>query len=202
MKPYRILDLPGTPCEDPGVLTVHQQRVGSYHRYPPTVLRADISRCLRELGLLPEYVIVFTWRRPGGIPEKIIHTDIRYEQGRWRPIRFSINWELEGSGVFQWFDIPTDHGRHYPGEEDQTDADRRWLNGVHFGKRGNRGLPLGARLCAEQNTDRPMLVRTELAHTVISDAPRRALSVRFQDISYEEAYQRLEPIAVQGGLQD
>lgn len=196
MKNYCKLNLLNNPIKDPdGLLTM--DITGGYNlRLPEDVLSAEAIDTFKTMGLKPTFVTLFGRNDSYGDKDtRVIHSDIKYlggdvtDRNNWQKILFGINWELfQSHNVFSWWNMDGIE-EAWPNEPLSHASKYKILNGVHFVKRGNLGIPTGATMIEETVIDGPTLVRTEIPHMTIYKNPnvkRIGISVRFDERGFKD----------------
>jgi len=196
---YKRLTLTSNPLADPG-LTLSQfieshAPVNSSRSYNmidniDELLSPDLLAQLDEINLKTSFAIVFTDSQTTSTnDETLIHSDLTMHNGKWLPVPFAINWELNSSiySTVKWYDTSGLIGTPLI-ESPRT----HHLNGFHYGYVGqsSRTVPeIIDQVIVDSESDRsPVLFNTSQAHTVNYSTPellRAALSLRFSidDIS-------------------
>lgn len=196
MSYYKKLNLPGQPFKDWEAFIKEQSLalasrqeffdVLSIDRYITDELR-DI---LQQHGIQLKHLIVFcAGNNVTREDKRIVHSDIYWDEAskRWKDIHCGINWELDGSNLFSWWDMQA-LPKKYP-LMTRTIAglvphfiygtDRNHvLNGLHYGdKRALKGVPAEAVQLDQTYIDGPTLVRTDVPHMTVYTSPRRRFGV-------------------------
>lgn len=199
------LRLPENPIKDMKI--IHDTTVsGGYNLVlPGQVLSDEIMDIFISMGLKPKFVSLFGRNDHDGTNEnRMIHSDIGLNhKGEWQKILFGINWEVTGhENIFCWWDM-SKVKECWPNEPLPKKYD--YLNGIHYGKRLNLGVPDGAVLLEETLIDKPTLVRTDLPHSTVykpgSNVIRNriGISVRFfeEDFnSWDDVHQFFKPYSI------
>ena len=144
-----------------------------------SILNTQVIAEFAQLGLTPKFVVVWANQlahRP--ITHAMIHTDLTWHDSAWATVPCGVNWELsEGSAEFYWL-ANRDQELVYPPEDGL-----RLFNAIHYGERGLRGGYSNFDLVASARITSPMLVRTDVPHSVAFDratsTKRINISVRF-----------------------
>ena len=207
MKNYRKLNLPPNPLKDTNAI-LSMNITGGYNlRLPADVLNDNVLEVFRGMGLSPKFVSLFGRNDTSGeIENRMIHTDIQYLGGdkcnkeSWKRLIFGINWEIEGShNIFSWWDMNAVN-ECYPAEDLVKKYDI--LNGIHYVKRGNLGVPEGAKKIEETVIDGPTLVRTNIPHMTLYHNPKNTrvgISVRFDESKFngwDDVVKYFEPYTI------
>jgi hypothetical protein len=203
MKHFRILNLPTDPLKDKNSL-IEKYKISDpgYDIEDPAILTDEVLEIFKKLNLNAESVVVFKTYNyvDGSDNNRIIHSDICWdsESSNWLPIVFGINWELtDVKGTFKWWNVDSSK-IVYPGNNSPVFPYTK-LNGLHYEERVKPGIPNNSILIEETYSNSPMLVRTDIPHSVTySGYGRMSISVRFSDqtLSWDEAVNILSPIII------
>jgi hypothetical protein len=194
MNNYRKLNLPSNPVKDvPGVVNTIIR--GGYNIVrPEEVLTNELLSTFKTIGLKPVMVCLFgRGDQDGKLETRMIHADVqlagkdKFQKSSWKKLIFGINWELMGSeNLFSWWDMSA-LKECWPAEE--LGQKYNILNGIHYVKRGNLGVPSGAIKLEETPIVGPTLVRTEIPHMTVyknKSHTRVGVSVRFDESSFSD----------------
>jgi len=162
----------------------------------PSVLDA-----FRPLGIKPSFFASFASDGESSlkIEERVAHYDICFdeENKKWSTIPFGINWEITpGDTFFYWWNISSDP--IFPNQD--IPPSFKLLNGAHFDRRNQIGIPSGAEVIEKVQVTAPILVRTDIPHSVSfssSAKTRYNISLRFStdDIStWDHALEVFKPL--------
>lgn len=204
MKSYRILNLPSNPLNEQNFWLEESQPHFDKYFYikKPSILKSSILKEFVNIGLDPYFVVIFNWEDTGPFEDKVIHSDINYNEltKTWENVSFGVNWDVRGAGKFHWFDIPIDVKKIFPAEGTfSNNRVLKLLNGIHYGHRSKSGIDKGYILTDTAETSQPMLVRTDIPHFVTYDSPRTCISLRFRNsinINWEEIYYQFDSISL------
>lgn len=191
---YKKLALPVNPVRQDINLTEMNITGGYNLRLPKDVLNDEILSIFSQMNLRPVFVSLFGRNdSTSELDNRMIHTDIKlvgsnkFDAACWKKLLFGINWELEHSyNVFSWWDMSA-LPECYPAEDIAKKYDI--LNGIHYVKRGNLGIPEGAIKLQETIIDGPTLVRTDVPHMTLYNNPvgkRVGISVRFDESNFTD----------------
>lgn len=193
MLNYRKLNLPANPVKNEEAVLGTIIRGGYNLVKPEEVLTDELQEIFRSMGLKPTFVSLFGRNdQDGKLETRMIHADVqlrgqnKFERSSWKKLFFGINWELSGSeNMFSWWDMSA-LKECWPAEELGTKYN--YLNGIHYVKRGNLGIPEGAKKIEETLIEGPTLVRTELPHMTVyknNTRTRVGVSVRFDESQFD-----------------
>lgn len=204
MSYYLKLNLPQNPLRYDAATETKRIITGGYNLVRPhEVLSDEILNIFAQMGLKPSFVALFGRNdHDSSLDDRLIHTDLQLTRtGEWKKLLFGINWELEGSvNEFSWWDMSS-IPEAWPNEELPEVSKYKILNGIHYGKRAQMGVPEGARQLDSTFIDGPTMVRTEIPHLTIyksSTFDRLGISVRFDESqipSWDHAVEKLRPFA-------
>ena len=210
MTYYQKTNLPQHPLKLPitqELLDWHSTpNVESYSIWEQDILSDELLTIFNNLNVKVKNCIFFCAHDNFKKAEsRIIHSDIflNSDTMTWENHICGINWELtENKNEFLWWNT-TELEKFYPEMESKSTKQNKKesrLTGIHYGKRENNGIPIGAVLLDSTQIDLPTLVRTDVAHTVSYDRQpndsniynfntRMSLSVRFipQWTTWDEA---------------
>lgn len=193
MNNYLKLNLPTDPVKNVDSI-INTHITGGYNLVlPHEVLNNNILSIFDNMGLTPRFVVLFgRGSKDAPAETRMIHTDIcltgtdRRIKSSWSKLIFGINWEIDNSyNTFSWWDM-SKLDEAWPNE----DAPKKfeYLNGIHYVKRGQLGIPPGAVKIEETVIDAPTLVRTNIPHMTVYNNPRNArvgVSVRFKENNFK-----------------
>lgn len=120
-----------------------------------------------------------------------IHTDIYLNESDgsnkkcWKKMLFGINWELFSENTFSWWDMSA-LPECWP-DAGANSLKYNYLNGIHYVKRFNVGIPDGAIKLEETLIDGPTLIRTDIPHATVyknSIKNRIGISIRFDESDF------------------
>jgi hypothetical protein len=212
---FHELNLPQVPVRNMDILLKYNKWTDAgYHiwKYPRFYLNDEFLMALNRLGVSPGYIVFFTNDHEKSLDDRVIHTDLVTRKdprviktlngAEWRPATFGINFEVTGStNDFYWYKMPDTIKPVEPIIPPNTDTFLAWLHGVHYGRRGQTGIPPGSiELANTQVTTKPTLVRADVPHsTSFTLNPngdlRIAASIRFyEDWTWEEACEIFRPL--------
>ena len=147
-----------------------------------------------DLKMEPYIFVMFqSGRKKREEKDSLIHSDIYYENGKWKDWHYGINLELYPAvSQFHWWKskIPE---KVYPDISLHTIPEYYYLNGVHYKKDMLDLLEV-----AEIDGTKPILVRTDIPHSINYEAKqfkRVAASLRFKQnrfSSWQEAYETIK----------
>jgi hypothetical protein len=211
MQNYRFLNLPKNPLIKTSAvlqkLAIAAAKGKSYRRtscfeniedfISPSVLDAFWT-----LGIKPRFFASFASDGVSSskIEQRVTHYDLCFDEKnkKWATIPFGINWEITpGNTTFHWWNIPSDP--IFPNEESISPS-LKLLNGAHFDWRQRPGIPNGAELIEKVQITAPILVRTDVPHSVSFNSPaktRYSISLRFStdDIpTWDHALEAFKPL--------
>lgn len=185
MNNFLKLRLPSNPVKDMKIIENTNVQGGYNLVLPGQILSDEIMDIFKTMGLRPKFVSLFGRNDHNGTQgTRMIHADIGLnQQNQWQKLLFGINWEVTGHhNIFSWWDM-SKFKECWPDEPLPKKYD--YLNGIHYVKRLNLGIPEGAVKLQEVEIDQPTLVRTDLPHATVYKATehvtgnRIGLSVRF-----------------------
>lgn len=203
MKFYRYLNLPMNPLKDAeAFVNRHKQRMDydPYKMDSKENLTDEVLESIYLTGLEIDFIVIFnTYNLTGNPGRRIIHSDLTWDNG-WKSVSFGVNWEIgeEKNDVkFQWWDMSA-YQALYPPETHKVGVFSK-LHGVHYKERNHFGVPEKAILSEEVEVIRPMLVRTDIPHSIIySGMKRMALSIRFKNlIDWDSAVNAFSPLILE-----
>ena len=208
MQNYRFLNLPKNPLIKTSAilqkLAIAATKTNSYQCFEniedfisPTVLDA-----FRPLGIKPSFFASFASDGVSSlkIEQRLTHYDLYFDEKnkKWATIPFGINWEITpGDTTFYWWNISSEP--ILPGQEN-IPQHLRLLNGAHFDYRNQIGIPNGAEVIEKVQVTAPILVRTDIPHSVSFDSSAKTrynISLRFgiDDIpTWNHALEVFEPL--------
>jgi hypothetical protein len=202
MKNYRRLSLPKIFLKEDISPHIFNFK-GGYNLYPfSEILNHSLLNSLKKIPLEEDYVAVFTNNnKETSIDKRMIHSDIKLgEDNRWKEIICGIHYELlDSESEFLWYDMKQVPEILPLSEKDNTrELKFKRLNGIHFDKRGSFGVPKTCELLESVKIEGPLLVRTNVPHTVLYKNPNRnrySFSLRFKETynSWEEALEIFKP---------
>jgi hypothetical protein len=204
MQNFRILSLPNDPLKDKASLIAkYKLQARLYQIEDPSILKDEVINLFKAVNLNIESVVVFTTYAAGIGSDngRIIHTDIKWSNttNSWEKITVGVNWEVtDVSGQFKWWNMDAVE-QIYPGSEKSLTYPFSQLSGIHYEQRMKLGIPQDAILLEEIDTAQPLLVRTDIPHSVTySGTGRMSISIRFSDhsLKWEEAVSRLSSFIV------
>ena len=147
-----------------------------------------------DLKMEPYIFVMFqSGRKKREEKDSLIHSDIYYENGKWKDWHYGINLELYPAvSQFHWWKskIPE---KVYPDISLHTIPEYYYLNGVHYKKDMLDLLEV-----AEIDGTKPILARTDIPHSIHYEAKqfkRVAASLRFKQnrfSSWQEAYETIK----------
>jgi hypothetical protein len=218
MSYYKKLNLPTHPFKDWEAFIEEKLQGPRTRQEFFDVLSIDqyITEELRDIlqqhNIQLKHLIVFcAGNNVAAANKRIIHSDIYWDQASrsWKDIHCGINWELDGSNLFSWWDMQA-LTKQYPmmtrtlaGLEPHSmyGTDRNHiLNGLHYGnKRAMKGAPAGAVQLDQTYIDGPTLVRTDVPHMTVYNSPRRrfGISLRIDESnvnSWDEVLELFKPL--------
>ena len=204
MQNFRVLNLPNDPLKDKASLIAkYESKSRFYHIEEPTILKDEIIDLFKIVNLDIDSVVVFTTyaSKAGKDSGRIIHSDLKWNQSTdsWENITCGVNWELTDiTGRFKWWNMDAvkevypDSGRAlmYPFTQ---------LCGIHYEYRMRLGVPQKAILIEETDIAYPLLVRTDVPHSVtFPNVGRISISIRFSDnlLKWEDVVSRLSSFII------
>jgi hypothetical protein len=199
MQNFRILNLPDDPLKDKVSLIRKYESEGRlYHIEKPSILKDEIINLFRTVNLDIGSVIVFTTydSKLGSDSNRVIHADLTWNESTnsWENITCGINWELtDVRGKFKWWNMDAVKSV-YPGSFKTSTYPFTQLSGIHYEYRMRLGVPQQAILLEETDTAFPLLVRTDIPHSVTFPGQgRMSISIRFSDhlLKWEDVIERL-----------
>lgn len=214
---YRKLNLPQIPVKNPEELTTRILTGGYNLTKPRDVLTDEVMDIFHQHGLKPSFVALFGRNdKSGQVESRMIHADLQASKPitaeslqnpellGWKKLLFGINWEILGSSnTFSWWDMSAVK-ECWPNEP-MTAAGIKftYLNGIHYGRRGQLGIPEGAIKIEETDITGPTLVRTEIPHMTLFHNPnvnRVGISVRFDERqfnSWNDVTEFFKPLTIE-----
>lgn len=213
---YKKLNLPSNPLIDGydiTKLTVNSPGAGQLQ---PTadlsILNQQTLDAFASVGLIPERIYVLgnksfkeDQKDTNATVRCAAHVDLHWVGDQWIPHIFAINYELTpGIHNVYWKFWKVDAMPVLPAHTPPRNFDEEYLQGLHFharqtGSVPNFGNPADYTIIDEVKLDAPILVRTEIPHSVHHDnesVQRYAISIRFSHNfkNWEELTQQLEPL--------
>jgi hypothetical protein len=204
MQNFRILNLIDDPLKDKAsLITKYKSESVFYQMESPSILKDEIIDLFKTANIDIDSVVVFKTYASnlGGDGNRIIHSDIKWNEltDSWESITCGINWELtDVRGQFKWWNMDALIAVYPESGKYLTDQYAQ-LNGIHYENRRRVGVPKKAILIEETDTSRPLLVRTDIPHSVTyPGAGRMSISVRFSNnlLKWEDAIARLSSFIV------
>lgn len=214
---YRLLNLPQVPVKDPEDI-IKRTITGGYNLVRPhEVLTDEIMDIFHQYNLKPSFVVLFGKNgKSAKIEDRMIHTDLQAtkpitdeslrnpETLGWKKLLFGINWEILNSvNTFSWWDM-SEVKECWPDEPMTANGIKfTYLNGIHYGGRGQLGIPEGAIRLEEMIITCPTLVRTDIPHMTVFNNPdvnRVGISVRFDERQFNnwnDVTEFFKPLTVQ-----
>ncbi len=198
---YRILDLPKDPLKDKSfILEKYSNNIKGYNVEDTSIIKDEVLEIFLKIGLRPDFVVIFTPKTDGEEEKRLLHSDITYvkDSKTWEDITFSVNWDVEGVGIFKWAEVPAEIKKFYPLWPPFNPVFRK-LSGTHFGDRYSKGIPAGSKILDSVSTSNVMLVRTDIPHIITHNVPRVCVSLRFKDSinrNWTEIYQQFDSISL------
>lgn len=202
MQNYRYLNLPADPLKDRDAFIKHLEAnpiLGGYNIYDSKILNDETILAFKNIGLEVGMIAVFG-RNDNSctLEDRLIHADVALTpDGIYKKLNVGVNWELhENENEFSWWDMSAVK-ECWP--ENVAIKKYQLLNGIHYGKRLQMGIPEGA-VCLETGiVSGPTLVRTDLPHLVMyksGPAKRVSISVRFKPDfeTWEKAVEVFKPL--------
>ena len=211
MNNYRFLNLPKNPLVKTSAvvqkLAISATKTNSYDCFEnlEDFIFPSVLETFQQLGLRPSFFASFASDGVSSlkIEQRLTHYDLYFNEKnkKWATIPFGINWEITpGDTTFYWWDISSDP--ILPNQEN-IPHHLKLLNGAHFDYRNQIGIPNGAKVIEKVQVNAPILVRTDIPHSVSFDSSaktRYSISLRFDvaDVpSWEHALQIFEPLFLQ-----
>jgi hypothetical protein len=200
MKNFRVLTVPNDPLKDANLLIEkYKLQSRSYAFENPTILKDEVIDIFKSLNLDIDSVVVFTTYATalGSDKSRIIHSDVRWDSTSncWQSISCGVNWELtDVKGTFKWWNMDAVEPM-YPSPTQSLMLGK--LSGIHYEERMRFGVPNDSMLIEEVYTTLPILVRTDIPHSVTyTGYGRMSISIRFSDhsLSWNDAVSRLSSI--------
>lgn len=140
-----------------------------YIIYQQDILSDALIAALAKNGFLIDFAVLFCRRpqypNPQRMNQGVIHSDVTYVDGEWKPIYYGINYELTNTtSELSWWET-TDEALLPKIPEVITIDDT--LRGIHYGKRNNMD-PIGGNYKRLDSVaiKGPTLVNTNLPHSV------------------------------------
>jgi hypothetical protein len=197
MDYFMKLNLPKNPLIDADQITATLVNGGYNLVEPRAVLTEEILDAFSDAKLVPKFVTLFgRGDKVSTLADRFIHTDVGLQSDlTWKKMLFGINWEIgDTENLFSWWN--TDNVEAFWPDKDKTAAadlpfKYKLLNGIHYEKRYNVGIPANAvkldEVMISQPTG-PVLVRTDVAHATYytSSITRVGVSVRFDESKFSE----------------
>ncbi len=208
MNNFLKLRLPSNPVKDMKIIENVKIQGGYNLAYPNQILTDEMFSIFKEWGIRPKFISLFGRNDHfGDMDTRMIHTDIALnKEGKWQKSLFGINWEITGHhNIFSWWDMSR-VPEAWPGPDEVLSKKYDYLNGIHYVKRLNLGVPEGAVKIQEVLLDAPTLVRTDLPHATVYKATpgatlnRVGVSVRFFEddfSSWEDVYKFFEKYSLE-----
>jgi hypothetical protein len=200
-------------------MIIDAKRRSKYRRYlfastdVRTFLRKEMISLFEEMKIFPESLLAFGHINDTNFEAlQIVHSDVIYNDSRWKRVPFAFNWELEDvNSSYTWWDTQ-DLKECFP-EEIVNQTVAYYGGAVHYGKRTTIGDTVN--LTSKEMKDiksrmikletynlkklKPVLINTIVPHSVFykTDAEHRTLiSLRFsldQIPSWEAALEIFKP---------
>jgi hypothetical protein len=202
MKNYLNLNLTNEPLNDKeAILAKYSHEQKGYSLESTSIFKNEVIEYFCSKNLIPDFAVVFSAKIRGEQENRFIHSDLVYDTSTnsWNHVPCGVNWDIQGVGTFQWWNIPDTVMRCYPGPPTDNSAYSKF-SGIHFEARRKAGIPAGSTLIESTSTDRPLLVRTDIPHSVIYTVPRTCVSLRFKNTTgkdWSEIYNSFDKILVE-----
>jgi len=211
MSYHKSLNLPANPIIDWSALKSKLPRnvVMSNKNFAGSFSLLDINKhlttevldTLGHAGITVTHLVVFSnGKSRTNDVERMIHSDVKWdrEDNSWKSIHCGINWELEGTNLWKWWDM-TAYPAVYP--TGPMTPENHILHGIHYERRGRSGVHPNARLIEQAYIPGPSLVRTDVPHSTIFGkegyTPRAGISLRIDETnisSWEDAVELFKPL--------
>lgn len=164
---------------------------------PHESLSPETIDLFSSVGLRPKMLVLFGRNDTSSAPtNRMIHSDVYMtESGGWEKLVGGVNWELSGStNTMYWYDMGSTQ-ECWPCEPLKATSKFKLLNGIHYGRRLNMGIPADIPVISQVTITGPTLVRTDKPHATLyhstEDRPRVAASVRFFEDDYGGSWEQL-----------
>ena len=188
------LDLPKDPLIDH---TIVQQLKNDYNFFENVdeVCNPDLLLTLRRLNLQPSVAILFLVKNSNRYDDSpFIHSDLTWVDGKWEPVPFAINWELnkEITTTITWYN--TERCKSILPTENNVDEVSKHLNGIWYD--GEKSSLDCVTITANNELQKPILFNTSIPHAVKFSTPmtyRCALSLRFAN-SFANSWKKVSEI--------
>jgi hypothetical protein len=208
MQNYRFLNLPKNPLIKTSAilqkLAIAATKTNSYQCFEniEDFISPSVLDAFQPLGIKPSFFASFASDGVSSlkIEQRLTHYDLYFDEKnkKWATIPFGINWEITpGDTTFYWWNISSEP--ILPGQEN-IPQHLRLLNGAHFDYRNHIGIPNGAEVIEKVQVNAPILVRTDVPHSVSFDSPAKTrynISLRFStdDIpTWDHALEVFKPL--------
>jgi hypothetical protein len=229
MQNYRFLNLPKNPLINTSAALqklaiaatkVNSSRQTTSHRQlgdaPPLsggafhecfkniedFISPSVLDTFRSIGIKPSFFASFASDGVSSlkIEQRVAHYDLCFDEKnkKWATIPIGINWEITpGDTTFYWWNIASDP--IFPNQENIPPS-FKLLNGAHFDRRNQIGIPVGAEVIEKVQVTAPILVRTDVPHSVSFNSPAKTrynISLRFStdDIpTWDHALEVFKPL--------
>jgi hypothetical protein len=210
MKLYYKLNLPLERLTKYGLhLASHPQNKPGINytiiTQPDLVLSNDLLAVFVSLNVHPWFVVFNTHPHLSKqkVSKEFIHKDLTGLGGtNWQAINGGLSFEVNSTtkSVFRWFDTAD-----YPEKppiiiQENNPFEVALHNGIHYGQRLLAGVQPGMTVIEETILDKPIIVRTDVPHSVTYDTTtglRCGISIRFKEStkSWEDFTSYFDPIA-------
>jgi hypothetical protein len=193
---HRILNIPNSPVTQTGLeILLDKKRHKKYRPYLlidqnfKDYLNPELSNIFSLLKIFPDVLIVFGHLDDENFQMKsVVHSDIRYQNGNWVDVPFSINWEITDTVVdINWWDVagekkcyppPYDSQQYLPPVESDQFITRFLGSGIHYGE-WNKSYPETYDLLenCKMKRSNPLLIRTDIPHSVSYSKLKNRISI-------------------------
>lgn len=188
MRYYRCLNLPENPLKDSKGLMekilLRKISPDPYSIESKEILTDEVLALLSKVNIDIDFIVVFkTYNRLGDQNHRIIHSDLTWHNDDFKNVSFGINWEVgqDKSATWQWWDMSKLESV-YPPKKQPVGVFSK-LSGIHYKERMHLGVPTGSILLEEASVSGPVLVCTDVPHSVLySGSKRMSVSIRFKQL--------------------
>jgi hypothetical protein len=156
---------------------------------PDLVLSPNLLDAFVSLNVHPWFVVFNTHPHLiiQNVSKEFIHKDLTGLGGtNWQAINGALSFEVNPTtkSVFRWFDTAD-----YPEKppviiQENNPFEVALHNGIHYSQRGLVGVQPGMTVIEETILDKPIIVRTDVPHSVTYDTTtglRCGISIRFKE---------------------
>jgi hypothetical protein len=180
MKNYHKLNLPKDPLKIKDFSCYDIENFWTIETNPKNILSDELNQIFFDIGVHPSFAVFFVVHANHRKDKhEYAHIDYTLSHAKWKPIPFGINWELNTniSSKLCWYDTSNCKEIEISLDGDpEVDRTYEYLNGTFF-----EGTPKV--IDSVECTGEPILVRTDIAHTVSDfvtiESKRISFSLRF-----------------------